>query len=145
MAFKLKDPDSNVPSIAVLDAGFAWPSACAPLFSGLRFSLDTDSRVAIVGPNGSGKVKKKQNKTHTQGPPRCSNYLYLLVHAPLFLPTLLSFSTFLFLFLFIEICAFRARAQTTLLKLLLRELTPTEGEVNHHAKLKVKTSVESQT
>ena len=27
--------------------------------------------------------------------------------------------------------------QTTLLKLLMRELAPTEGEVNHHAKLKV--------
>jgi ATPase subunit of ABC transporter with duplicated ATPase domains len=55
VAFTLKDPDSDVPSIAVLDAGFGWPGA-KPLFQGLRFSVDTGSRVAIVGPNGSGKV-----------------------------------------------------------------------------------------
>jgi len=36
----------------------------------------------------------------------------------------------------------RVPIQTTLLKLLLCELTPTEGEINHHSKLKVHFEIE---
>jgi hypothetical protein len=67
VAFTLKDPDSDVPSIAVLDAGFGWPGA-KPLFQGLRFSVDTGSRVAIVGPNGSGKVAIQKKRRHIRPP-----------------------------------------------------------------------------
>ena len=62
VSFKFKDPDSHAPSIAVLDASFQWPTSETKkeknplLFQNLRFGVDTHSRVAIVGPNGSGKV-----------------------------------------------------------------------------------------
>ena len=47
----------STPSVSVLDASFAWPSAPqSPLFEDLRFRVDTDTKVAVVGPNGAGKT-----------------------------------------------------------------------------------------
>jgi len=55
--FAIKSPVDSTPSVSVLDASFAWPSAPqSPLFEDLRFRVDTDTKVAVVGPNGAGKT-----------------------------------------------------------------------------------------
>eukprot|EP00903_Cladosiphon_okamuranus_P006151 g6052.t1 len=53
--FMLTSPDDRVPSISVLDVSFGYGKDRADLFKDLRFKVDTDTRVAIVGPNGVGK------------------------------------------------------------------------------------------
>ncbi|CAN0417386.1 unnamed protein product [Pylaiella littoralis] len=53
--FGLSSPEDRVPSISVLDVSFGYRDDRAALFQDLRFKVDTDTRVAIVGPNGVGK------------------------------------------------------------------------------------------
>ena len=53
--FAFQDPDDTMPTVAVLDAGFAYAPS-PPLFQDLRFSVGTTTRVAIVGANGAGKT-----------------------------------------------------------------------------------------
>ncbi|CAM9281089.1 unnamed protein product [Ectocarpus sp. 6 AP-2014] len=53
--FMLSSPEDRVPSISVLDVSFGYRDDRAALFQDLRFKVDTDTRVAIVGPNGVGK------------------------------------------------------------------------------------------
>ncbi|CAM9325336.1 unnamed protein product [Scytosiphon promiscuus] len=53
--FILSSPEDRVPSISVLDVSFGYRDDREPLFQDLRFKVDTDTRVAIVGPNGVGK------------------------------------------------------------------------------------------
>lgn len=57
--FNFKFAEDTAPTISVLDVGFTYPSAgSAPaktLFQNLRFSIDSSSRIAVVGANGSGK------------------------------------------------------------------------------------------
>jgi ATP-binding cassette subfamily F protein 1 len=74
--FNFKSAEDDMPSISFLDVGFSYgvsgattasasTSASAaggggkklpPLFDGLRFSIGSSSRIAIVGPNGTGKT-----------------------------------------------------------------------------------------
>lgn len=58
--FNFKFAEDDAPTISVLDAGFYYPAegtkAKKTLFSGLRFSIGTKSRVCLVGANGSGKT-----------------------------------------------------------------------------------------
>ena len=54
--FTFRDPDDDMPSVAVLDAGFGFEGGKGQLFKDLRFSVDTSTRVAIVGSNGAGKT-----------------------------------------------------------------------------------------
>jgi ATP-binding cassette subfamily F protein 1 len=58
--FNFKFAEDDAPTISVLDAGFYYPAegtkAQKRLFSGLRFSIGTKSRVCLVGANGSGKT-----------------------------------------------------------------------------------------
>jgi ATPase subunit of ABC transporter with duplicated ATPase domains len=42
-------------AISALDAGFGYPGAARPLFSGLRFRVHGESRIGVVGRNGGGK------------------------------------------------------------------------------------------
>ena len=53
--FAFQDPSDTMPTVAVLDAGFAYSSS-PPLFKDLRFSVGTTTRVCIAGANGSGKT-----------------------------------------------------------------------------------------
>lgn len=48
-------PELPPPCISVIDAEFGYDES-RPLYSGLNFGIDCDSRVAIVGPNGAGKT-----------------------------------------------------------------------------------------
>lgn len=57
--FSFLNPDDDDPTIAVLSVGFAHPDS-PPLFDSLHFSIGTHSRVAIVGPNGTGKTTMLQ-------------------------------------------------------------------------------------
>ena len=53
--FEFPDPGVlGVPVLQVQDVAFGY-SADKPLFTGANFGIDTDSRIAIVGPNGVGK------------------------------------------------------------------------------------------
>ena len=54
VSFTMNSPEEDGPAIDLLDVHFAYPK-CAPIFSNLRFRVNTHSRVAIVGPNGVGK------------------------------------------------------------------------------------------
>jgi ATP-binding cassette, subfamily F, member 2 len=49
-------------------------SADKPLYKNLEFGVDLDSRIALVGPNGVGKVKRKKQ-----------TFCFLLKHANFFL------------------------------------------------------------
>jgi ATPase subunit of ABC transporter with duplicated ATPase domains len=53
--FVLQAEEDSMPSISVLDAGFAYPGQSSLMFSQLRFNIGAHSRIAIVGPNGTGK------------------------------------------------------------------------------------------
>jgi ATP-binding cassette subfamily F protein 2 len=54
--FKFTDPGHLPPPVlAFHDVSFGYPG-CAPLYSGVNFGVDLDSRVALVGPNGAGKT-----------------------------------------------------------------------------------------
>jgi len=56
MNFKFPDPGHLPPPVlAFHDVSFAYPN-CEPLYSGVDFGVDLDSRVALVGPNGAGKT-----------------------------------------------------------------------------------------
>ena len=56
MNFCFPDPGHLPPPVlAFHDVSFAYPG-CEPLYSGVDFCVDLDSRVALVGPNGAGKV-----------------------------------------------------------------------------------------
>jgi len=53
--FDFPDPEKlSIPIIQVNEAFFSY-SSDKPLFNDLDFSVDLDSRVALVGPNGAGK------------------------------------------------------------------------------------------
>jgi ATPase subunit of ABC transporter with duplicated ATPase domains len=52
--FAFKSAEDDRPTISVLDAAFRY-DADRPMFSGLRFSIGTSSRICICGANGSGK------------------------------------------------------------------------------------------
>lgn len=54
VTFTVHSPGEEGPGIDLLDVSFAFPGRKA-IFSGLRFRVNTHSRVAIVGPNGAGK------------------------------------------------------------------------------------------
>ena len=54
VSFAMHSPEEHGPAIDLLDVSFAYPSK-TPIFSNLRFRVNTYSRVAIVGPNGVGK------------------------------------------------------------------------------------------
>jgi ATP-binding cassette subfamily F protein 1 len=58
--FTFLDPEDDMPSIAVLDAGFSGYAGVAQqpkrFFRKLNFSVGTSTRVAVVGPNGCGKT-----------------------------------------------------------------------------------------
>ena len=43
------------PVLQVQNATFAYPG-CQPIYEGLDFGVDLDSRIALVGPNGAGKT-----------------------------------------------------------------------------------------
>lgn len=56
MNFCFPDPGHLPPPVlAFHDVSFAYPG-CEPLYSGVDFGVDLDSRVALVGPNGAGKT-----------------------------------------------------------------------------------------
>ena len=55
--FKFTDPGHLPPPVlAFHDVSFGYPN-CEPLYTGVNFGVDLDSRVALVGPNGAGKVR----------------------------------------------------------------------------------------
>ena len=53
--FRFPSASDDRPTIAVLDAGYTVPGWKEPLYSDLRFSVHSQSRIALVGPNGCGK------------------------------------------------------------------------------------------
>jgi ATP-binding cassette subfamily F protein 2 len=54
--FKFTDPGPLPPPVlAFHGVKFAYPN-CEPLYSNVNFGVDLDSRIALVGPNGAGKV-----------------------------------------------------------------------------------------
>jgi ATP-binding cassette subfamily F protein 2 len=57
--FRFKFPETSKlppPLISFADVAFSYSGAKKDyLFSGLRFGIDSDSRIALVGPNGAGK------------------------------------------------------------------------------------------
>ena len=54
--FKFTDPGHLPPPVlAFHDVKFGYPN-CEPLYAGVSFGVDLDSRVALVGPNGAGYV-----------------------------------------------------------------------------------------
>lgn len=54
--FKFSDPGHLPPPVlAFHDVSFGYPG-CEPLYTNVNFGVDLDSRVALVGPNGAGKV-----------------------------------------------------------------------------------------
>lgn len=56
MNFKFPDPGHLPPPVlAFHDVSFGYPN-CEPLYSNVDFGVDLDTRVALVGPNGAGKV-----------------------------------------------------------------------------------------
>eukprot|EP00970_Alexandrium_tamarense_P008749 scaffold1693_cov263-Alexandrium_tamarense.AAC.3 len=56
MNFKFPDPGHLPPPVlAFHDVSFGYPN-CEPLYTNVNFGVDLDSRVALVGPNGAGKV-----------------------------------------------------------------------------------------
>jgi len=56
MNFSFPDPGALPPPVlAFRDVSFAYPK-CEPLYNGVDFGVDLDSRVALVGPNGAGKT-----------------------------------------------------------------------------------------
>jgi ATP-binding cassette subfamily F protein 1 len=57
--FSFQNPEDDEPTIAVLGVGFGHPDSPA-LFDSLHFSVGTHSRLAVVGPNGSGKTTMLQ-------------------------------------------------------------------------------------
>ena len=53
--FEFPDPGPiGTPVLQILDVSFGYDPA-RPLFRGVNFGLDMESRVALVGPNGAGK------------------------------------------------------------------------------------------
>ena len=53
--FEFPDPGTiGTPVLQILDVSFGYDPA-RPLFRGVNFGLDMESRVALVGPNGAGK------------------------------------------------------------------------------------------
>ena len=79
------------------------------LYRRVDFGVDLDSRISIVGPNGAGKVKRITAK-----------------NIQIFLSVLFIIIILIFI---ISFC------QSTLLKLILGELTPTDGNVQRHSHL----------
>jgi len=56
MNFRFTDPGHLPPPVlAFHDVKFGYPG-CEPLYDGVNFGVDLDSRVALVGPNGAGKT-----------------------------------------------------------------------------------------
>ena len=55
--FKFTDPGHLPPPVlAFHDVSFGYPN-CEALYTNVNFGVDLDSRVALVGPNGAGKVR----------------------------------------------------------------------------------------
>lgn len=79
----------NFHDVLQSDVSFAYPG-CAPLYTNVNFGVDLDSRVALVGPNGAGKVRLHWNCPHWFGVfiyiPTCHSLLLLFLL--LLLPTL---------------------------------------------------------
>lgn len=71
-SFTIPSPEPvNPPYLQAVDLSFAWnaDSTNGPtkyLFQGLNFNVDTDSRVALVGPNGAG-TSVNHTPTHESG------------------------------------------------------------------------------
>ena len=64
--FKFPDPGHLPPPVlAFHDVSFAYP-ACDPLYTNVNLGVDLDSRIALVGPNGAGKVR---NRIEQSSPP----------------------------------------------------------------------------
>ncbi|KAL7467151.1 hypothetical protein ACHAXS_007398 [Conticribra weissflogii] len=58
MNFKFPDPGHLPPPVlAFHDVSFGYPN-CESLYTDVNFGVDLDSRVALVGPNGAGKVSR---------------------------------------------------------------------------------------
>lgn len=54
--FRFPDPGELPPPVlAFHDVSFAYPN-CQPLYTSVNVGVDLDSRIALVGPNGAGKV-----------------------------------------------------------------------------------------
>ncbi len=74
--FRFPDPGELPPPVlAFHDVSFAYPK-CQPLYTSVNVGVDLDSRIALVGPNGAGKVSRLAGK--------CTNnfvLLYLLATA----------------------------------------------------------------
>ena len=120
--FRFPDPGELPPPVlAFHDVSFAYPK-CQPLYTSVNVGVDLDSRIALVGPNGAGKVSRLAGK--------CTNYfvlIYLLASALIF-----SFNASLFT-LTSDACA----CKTTLVKLMAGELEPTLGDIRPHGHLKL--------
>ena len=59
--FEFPDPGPISGTILqVVDAGFGY-NPTKPLFSGVEFGVDLDSRIAIVGPNGAGAWRSRSD------------------------------------------------------------------------------------
>jgi len=57
MNFKFPDPGHLPPPVlAFHDVSFGYPG-CQPLYDNVNCAVDLDSRIALVGPNGAGKVR----------------------------------------------------------------------------------------
>lgn len=58
MNFRFPDPGELPPPVlAFHDVSFAYPN-CQPLYTSVNVGIDLDSRIALVGPNGAGKVSQ---------------------------------------------------------------------------------------
>lgn len=110
--FRFKDTGKLPPPVLGFDdVGFAYSGKKEDmLYNGLNLSVDSDSRVSLVGPNGAGMLNLSRK------------LFYVLLCAYLFL-----------MWIYSHPCI----GKSTLLKLMLGHLQPTEGMINRHRHLKL--------
>ena len=82
--FRFPNPGELPPPVlAFHDVSFAYPK-CQPLYTSVNVGIDLDSRIALVGPNGAGKVSRLAGK-YTNYFVLIYIYIYLLASSFFFL------------------------------------------------------------